>query len=122
MSARLGAGKGAVVTGHTSFNADRSAAAEAKVAAAVEKINETTAKMRALSERFQAAAGTDQKNGNLKAQSQTEQQNKQHKGDSTVQAVEKDQQTAADARGIYLDGDGDNAASIHSADVGGTAR
>jgi hypothetical protein len=110
-----------MVTGQTSFNADRSAAAEAKIAAAVEKINDTTAKMRALSERFQAAAGSDQKNGNLKAQSQSEQQNKQRKGDSTVQAAEKDQQTAAEARGTYLADDGDNAASINSTNLGDSA-
>ena len=107
------------MTGQTSFNADRSAAAEAKIAAAVEKINDTTAKMRSLSARFQAAAGSDQKNGNLKTQSQSEQQNKQEKGDSTIQAAEKDQQTAADARGAYLDGDGDNAASINTVNPGG---
>ncbi|EFV12807.1 hypothetical protein [Segniliparus rugosus] len=87
--------------------------AEAKIAGALQSVRMAVDQLNARAREFHAAAGSDDKNGNLKQQSQADQDNKSKQYADTNSVAEKDQEAARAAVAQYSEAEIGNSVSLH---------
>ena len=86
--------------------------AEARIAEAVSAVQAAVDQLNAHTQVFQAAAGSDSKNGGLKQQSAADGDNKQQQCAAAGEAAQQDQEAARAASAQYTGQELDNSASF----------
>ena len=102
----------------TAVDTDKINLAEAKIAGALQSVRMAVDRLNTHTREFHAAAGSDDKNGNLQQQSQTDQDNKSKQYTDTNSVAEKDQEAARAAAAQYSEVEIDSSASLKNLPIG----
>ncbi|MGL6235199.1 MAG: hypothetical protein ACRC20_07620 [Segniliparus sp.] len=100
------------MAGQTQVDTDKINVAEAKIAGALQAVRAAVDQLNAHTKEFCAAAGSDAKNGNLRRQSQADQENKDKQFSATNEVAEHDRDAARAAVAEYTAREADNTASL----------